>query len=75
MMSSSAIMDQSVTLDQNSGSYVNIFGEAGCGKTSFIKEVAKILVERELFDWGVYLFDGKRIENQFAGDFEDYIRK
>ena len=32
-------------------------------------------MERELYDYGVYLFDGKEIEHRFYGDFESYIKK
>lgn len=56
-------------------SYINVYGEVGCGKTYFIKEIAKILVQRQFYDFGVYLFEGKKIEKNFSGDFEAYINK
>ena len=28
----------------------------------FIREIAKILIQREFYDFGVFLFEGKKIE-------------
>jgi molybdopterin-guanine dinucleotide biosynthesis protein len=42
---------------------INVYGEDKSGKTYFIKEVARELVEREMYDVGVYYFDGGKIEN------------
>lgn len=33
------------------------------------------MLEREFYDFGVFLFDGKIIEKNFNGDFELYIKK
>lgn len=55
--------------------YINVFGEVKSGKTYFIKELSKILVEREIFNYGVFLFEGKKIEVKYNGNFEEYIHK
>ena len=54
---------------------INIYGEPGSGRTYFVKEVAKTLLEREVYRFGVFYFEGKEIEKNYNGDIEAYIEK
>ena len=47
--------------------YINVFGEIGSGKSSFVEEIARILVERERFVSGVYIIDGNVLEKKYQG--------
>ena len=55
--------------------YINVFGEIGSGKSSFVEEIARILVERERFVSGVYIIDGKVLEKKYQGQFQAYFAK
>jgi hypothetical protein len=39
--------------------YLNVFGEIGSGKSTFVHEMARLFVERERYVKGVYIIDGK----------------
>jgi ABC-type cobalamin/Fe3+-siderophores transport system ATPase subunit len=55
--------------------YIHVCGGNGVGKTTFIQEIGRMCVERGLFENGVYIMDGKEIEEKHQSDFEAYIYK
>jgi hypothetical protein len=55
--------------------FVQVCGGNGVGKTTFIQEVGRMCIERGLFENGVYIIEGKKVEENFHSDFEAYITK
>lgn len=44
-------------------------GSNGSGKTTFLQEIGRMCVERGFFESGVYIMDGKDIEEKHQSDF------
>ena len=43
---------------EEEAAFINVYGERNSGKSSFLEEVGKILVERQFFNYGVYMIPG-----------------
>lgn len=48
--------------NSNEAKYFNVCGQAGAGKTVFIEELARMFVERGMFEAGVYIIKGKEVQ-------------
>lgn len=49
--------------------YLHLSGGSQVGKTIFINELARIFVQRGMFEQGLYIIDAKEVQEKHQSDF------
>jgi len=64
-----------INLKIPTGCRVGLVGESGCGKTTTLKSILKILPGVAVYDGGFVEYKGKRLDKMSAKEFEKFRRK
>jgi hypothetical protein len=59
----------------NQACLVNIYGPKHSGKTAFVQQCARLLLERGNYTSGIYLLSGTEIDTAYQGDIDEYIEQ
>lgn len=58
---------------RNSSCLINIHGVRSCGRSMFLDQLARVLLERGEYKNGIYIINAIEVETMHKGDIYEYL--